>query len=134
VRVTFMLCDAAQEMGGKLYILGGGWSMLHTPNQPFSMALAIQVAIPWDQTNRPIEINAKLFSEDGEAVEIEGNPIEARAQAEVGRPPGLKPGTDLDLALAPSFAGLVLPPGGFRWELFVDDEQVAVAPFRIAGG
>jgi len=25
VKVTMMLADAAQEVGGKLYILGGGW-------------------------------------------------------------------------------------------------------------
>ena len=39
--VTMLLCDAAQESGGKLYILGGGWSIIRTPNTPTPMSLAM---------------------------------------------------------------------------------------------
>lgn len=131
MRVTLLLCDAAQEAQGKLFVLGGGWSELRRPDQPVNMALAIVVSVPWDQANTPLNIAAKLMTADGEQVELEGEPIEAVAQAEVGRPPGTKPGTDLDIALAPSFMGIVLPSGLYRWELFVNDQQEAVAPFRV---
>ena len=39
-----MLADAAQVAGGKLYVLGGGWSVLYAP-APFAIALKIEV--PW---------------------------------------------------------------------------------------
>lgn len=29
------------------------------------------------------------------------------------------------------FSGLLLGPGGYRWELTVDSEMAAVVPFRV---
>ena len=108
---------------------------MHRPNQPVSMALGIVVSVPWDQTNTPLTIEVKLMTLDGEAVELEGaGPIGAMAQVEVGRPPGTKPGSDLDVALAPSFMGIVLPEGSYRWELLVNGKQEAIAPFRVVAG
>ena len=45
-QVTMLLCDAAQQQGGKLYILGGGWTTINFQQVPFNMALAIKLAIP----------------------------------------------------------------------------------------
>jgi hypothetical protein len=130
VEAIMLLCDAAQSVGGKLYILGGGWSQVPaqalTSGQP--MALAISLAVPWDQANEKFEIVARLTNEDGEPVE--GAP-EARGQLEVGRPPGLKRGTPLDSTLALNFTGLSLAPGGYVWELRVNDEVKARTPFRV---
>jgi hypothetical protein len=56
-------------------------------------------------------------------------------QMEVGRPPGIKPGSDLNAPVAFAFNGVNLPVGGYRWELWIDDKQKAIAPFRaLAGG
>lgn len=129
-----MLCDAAQEMGGKLYILGGGWSQLHQTNTPTAMSLAILIKVPWDQANEEHEFEAVLMSADGDRVSFEGNEIAAQGKFETGRPAGLKRGTDLDVPAVLSFNGLVLPTGGYRWEVFVDGTQMAVAPFRVNEG
>ncbi len=130
-----LLCDSAQECGGKLNILGGGWSLLQVPNVPVNMALAVKVAVPWDQTNRPLKIRAALMTEDGEPVEVEGvGPIEATGQVTVGRPPHVKPGTDLDLPFVLPFNGIQLDPGGYRWELEIDGEPAARTPFRVLSG
>ena len=33
MKILLMLCDAAQAVDGKLYVLGGGWSITPTPDQ-----------------------------------------------------------------------------------------------------
>jgi hypothetical protein len=41
--------------------------------------------------------------------------------AEVGRPPGIRPGTDLDLPVAFNFPPLPLLPGkGYTWQVSID--------------
>lgn len=133
MQVTLILCDSAQEMGGKLYILGGGWSQLHQPNVPTPMALAILIKVPWNQANEKHEFEAVLMNADGDRVEFEGNQVAAQGEFETGRPAGLKPGVDLDVPAVLSFNGLALPAGGYRWEVFVDGAQMAVAPFHVNG-
>ena len=39
MKITLLLCDHAQEVGGKLYVLGGGWSIYR--GTPVTMALAV---------------------------------------------------------------------------------------------
>ena len=90
MRVTIMLADAAQEAGGKLYILGGGWSVTG-PEIPPS-AVAMKIDVPWDQANVRHTWMLELVSEDGVPVEIEGQPVRLEGEFEVGRPPGAAPG------------------------------------------
>ena len=130
MNVTMLLCDAAGEVGGKLYILGGGWSFLHRPDVPTSMALAIKIAVPWNETNRSHTLRAHLLTDDGEPVELGGETIEATGNFEIGRPPGIKPGSDLDAPFVVPFQ-LALPAGGYVWQLEIDDEPVARTPFRV---
>jgi hypothetical protein len=134
IDVVMLLCDAAETANGKLYVLGGGWSQVLLPNTPFAMALAVKLAIPWDQANTRFTIEARLITEDGEpALTPEGDPIHAEGQIEVGRPPGLKPGEALDAPFVLSFT-VVLPPGGYVWELLIAppaDYVAARAAFRV---
>src|SRR4051794_33041064 len=97
--VTMLVCDAAQESGGKLFILGGGWSVIRAPNVPVPMSLAIKMSVPWDRTNQPHKIRAALITEDGDPVLADpasGAAVQMQGDIEVGRPPGIKPGTPLD--------------------------------------
>ena len=128
-----LLCDAADAVNGKLYILGGGWShAVVTPGEPLAMALAVLIHVPWDRANTRMKMQLELRDEDGAAVRIgESEPIRADGEIEAGRPPGLRPGSDLDVALAPRFA-LPLPPGGYAWHLTLDDEPVARVVFTVA--
>lgn len=126
-----LLCDAAESVGGKLYILGAGWSQVTTPNTPMNMALAVKLSIPWDQANEPIGVQASLLNEDGKPVDLGAGPLSAGGDIEVGRPPGLRRGTPLDAPFVLNFAGIALPPGGYVWELEVDGAVKARAPFRV---
>jgi hypothetical protein len=123
-----LLCDYADEVGGKLYIMGGGWSQVGA-NAPLTLALAVKLLIPWDQTNRPHAMRTELVTEDGVPVEQNGNPVQVEGQVEVGRPPGITPGTPIDAPIALRFNGLVLAPGRYRWNFQINDETIASASF-----
>jgi hypothetical protein len=129
--VTMLLCDAAEAASGKLYVLGGGWSHLSAPNIPVNMALAVMVQVPWNRTNEKHSLRAALVTEDGEPIEIDGNPIMSEAGFEVGRPPGLNPGTTFNTPVVFNIGGLVLEPGGYVWELYVNGQRSAQAAFRV---
>jgi hypothetical protein len=134
MEVTMLLCDAAQAAGGKLYILGGGWSIIYQPNVPTPAALAVKVAVPWDQANEPHTIRAVLITEDGEPVDLGAGEVQVEGQVEIGRPPGLKRGQPLDLVFVLNFGPLAYPAGGYVWELSINDEVQARTPFRVLPG
>jgi hypothetical protein len=132
IEATMLLCDSAQSVGGKLFILGGGWSLIKKTDQPMSMALAVKLSIPWSRTNERHRIEAQLETDQGVSVSHEGQDVRADGEIEVGRPPGLKPGTALDAAFVLTFQGLALEPGGYVWVLRAGDDAVlARAPFQV---
>jgi Family of unknown function (DUF6941) len=123
MKVTILLADAAQAAEGKLYVLGGGWSI--TGPDPSPMALAIKIEVPWDQANTPHTCRLELLDSDGQSVVAEmpegEQPIFFEANFEVGRPPGVKPGTPIDLPLAVNMPPVPLDPGGrYEWRLSID--------------
>lgn len=124
VKVTMMLADHAQVADGKLFINGGGWTITGPGPVPFAIALYIEV--PWDRTNTKHHWRLELLDADGEPVTVERDdgtqPIFAEGDFEVGRPPGLKPGTPVAIPLAFGFPSPPpLPPGGrYVWQLTID--------------
>ena len=125
MKVTMLLADAVQAVGGKLYILGGGWSI--TGPGPSQMVIAIKIEVPWTQSNTPHTLALKLFNEDGRPVMaptmIGDRPVEVTMEFETGRPPGLKAGTPLDVALAVNLMPFQLQPDSrFVWRCFINEE------------
>lgn len=122
MKVAMLLCDAAQEVGGKLYVLGGGWSVKGP--EPAPMAFALKIDVPWSEANRQHHFTLALESEDGHPVELPSGegmaPVRVDGEFEVGRPPGLAPGADIDAALAVSLPPLPLAPGRYAWQLTID--------------
>ncbi|HUZ29061.1 MAG TPA: hypothetical protein VMU90_07455 [Solirubrobacteraceae bacterium] len=132
MRATMLLCDAAQETGGKLYIIGAGWSALLEPDTPTTQALAVVLHIEWTEANSRHPIEIELHTDDGEVWEpAEGQPLRMTTEVEVGRPPGVKPGTELNAPLAATFNGLVLPSGGYVWILRTGETLLARWPFSV---
>jgi len=66
-------------VAGKLYVLGGGWSIYR--GSPVTMALAVKILVPWDAANVPHDFSARLLTEDG------GDPVLATAEGGPRRPP-----------------------------------------------
>ena len=126
-----LLCDAAQVQGGKLYVLGGGWSRV-LKLVPLQLTLAIQLVVPWHSANKPMVLVISLLDSDGNPVPTStGQPMQVIGQMEVGRPPGLKPGTPLDQTLAIPIGPLDLPGGVYRWDLQLDGELLESVPFEV---
>ncbi len=133
MKVIILLADFAQVLDGKLYIMGGGWSL--TGPQPSLSAIAIKIEVPWNETNRKHNLKLELLDEERHAVMVPtptGNaPVVISGDFEVGRPAGLKIGTPIDVPLAFPIGPLPLKANErYKWKLAIDgntndDWQVA---------
>jgi hypothetical protein len=132
VKGLLLLCDFAEEINGKLYIMGGGWSRLALVQPEATMAIALKLLVPWTETNRPHAVLVRLVTQDGSAVlDAAGQPVEVSGRVEVGKPAGLPEGTDIDVPMAFRVERLSLRAGRFRWELLVNDKPVQSASFEV---
>jgi len=148
VQVETMLADYAVVADGKLTIVGGGWSTI-SPN-PTPTALAISVKVPWDRTNEKHLMTVRLVDEDGAAFVPHDAPegfdgIRFEIPFEVGRAPGIRPGTPMDVAFAINVGPLPLVAGRrYVWEVEVNGQTGygwnlpftvadSAGPMRLAG-
>jgi hypothetical protein len=129
--VTLLLCDHAEAINGKLYIHGGGWNIVLSGGEPFSLGLAILIAVPWDRTNERLNVQADLLTPDGIPVTIEGHQVGVAAEFEVGRPDDLAPGSPINTPLAFNIGGIPLPIGRYEWKLSINDEPLAHRTFAV---
>lgn len=146
MQVTLILADAAQVADGKLNLLGGGWNT--TGPDPIPSAIGLVIQVPWDQTNRKHKLELALVDADGHAfmAPTENGGFAALkfdAEFEVGRPPGVAPGTPLVSSLAVNIPPLPLAPGkSYEWVLSVNRQSkdewklpftVRQQPIRMVG-
>jgi hypothetical protein len=129
VKITALIADAAQVAGGKLYVLGGGWSFIGKPFGP--MALAIHIEVPWTDANSPHDVRIELKDADENLVNgPDGKPIQIVAVLEVGRPAGHPQGEPLPAPLAVNFGPLPLKPSQrYHWVVSVDGATSAHVGF-----
>ncbi|MDH3704849.1 MAG: hypothetical protein OES57_02215 [Acidimicrobiia bacterium] len=121
VDAMVMLCDAAQVVDSKLYILGGGIHAVGPRPQPLSVAIRIEV--PWDRANISHHWRLDLLDQDGHQVPSPENPVHVAGRFEAGRPAGARPGHPLGVPLAINFATLPLEPGqSYTWQLSIDEQ------------
>jgi hypothetical protein len=123
-----LLCDSAQVADGKLFVLGGGWSV--TGPGPIVCGIAIKIDVPWDLANTKIPLRLSLLTEDGNVIShptpLGDQVVQIQAEFEVGRPAGVKPGTPIDVPLAFNLGPFDLEPGArFQWVLSVNGEENA---------
>lgn len=121
-----LLCDSAQVADGKLYVLGGGWSLIGP--DPTPTAVAMKVDVDWTEVDRPHHWELFLLDADGQPVVAVGpegpQAIEVRGDFEVSRPDAVPPGSPVDVALALNFGPLPLAPGNrYSWRLVIDGES-----------
>ena len=127
VKVTMLLCDAAQVSDGKLYILGGGWSM--TGPDPVPSAVALKIDVDWHEAETSHHWELFLEDADGRPVLMETadgtQPVEVRGEFTVSQPQGIPEGSPIDVALAVNLGPIPLAPGTrFAWRLTIDGESL----------
>jgi len=135
IEAQMLLCDAAvAEQGGKLHMLGVGWSITSTPTSP--QAVAVLLKIPWDRANERLALMLRLVDDDGRPVAITTSDgtqeLTMGGEIEAGRPPGVTPGSQLDAALTFNVPSLPLPPGRYQWRLDVADDTFT-SSFQVVG-
>ncbi len=123
MKVNMMLADSAQVVGGKLYLLGGGWSTIGPEPTPFAVVLLIEV--PWNETNHRFQFKLELVTEDDQAVVVptpQGErPVVLEGAFEVGRPAGMRAGMPLNVPIAINLPHLPLAPDHvYVWRLALD--------------
>lgn len=122
-----LLADSAQVADGKLYILGGGWSI--TGPDPSPSAVAIKVGVDAHEFN--VNHHWELFLEDadGQLVRFEtpegDQTIEVRGDFSATTPLGTPLGTPVDVPIAVNFGPIPLAPGArFTWRMVIDGESL----------
>jgi len=123
MKVIIMLADSVQVANGKLYMLGGGWSVIGPMPSPF--AIAIKIEVPWNETNRKHNLKLELLDTEYHPVLVPtpaGNsPLVISGDFEVGRPAGIISGSSIDVPLAFNIGAIPLAPGNrFIWKLSID--------------
>jgi hypothetical protein len=128
IGVDFLiLADAAQVQGDKLYLLGGGWSVVWAKNFPVQHQLAVAAAIlvPWMDTNQRHKFRIHLRGEDGTAYG------DAGGEFEQGRPPGLPPGSTQRVLVSMNMTIRLESAAEAVAELWLDDQLAKSVPFRV---
>lgn len=121
--MTMLLADSAQVADGKLYILGGGWSV--TGPEPAPQAVAIKIQVDAHEFDESHHWEVFLEDADGRPVMVDTNegeqPVEVRGEFRAGEPTGLPPGTPIDIPIAVNFGPIPLRPASrYTWRVSVD--------------
>ena len=125
-----ILADAAEVVGGKLYLLGGGWDRLTVHSQPArkSLAVALALRVPQRETNRQHAFQIDMIDEDGSQI------VSVNGVSEVGRPDGLPPGQSQLVQLVVNFNVTFERLGTYIITARVNDSEERSVRFNIVPG
>jgi uncharacterized protein DUF6941 len=122
-----LICDAAVLAEGKLFMLGGGWSIC-AADMPLPMALAIRLEFPFQP--EPLAFKMALTLEytgaDGKTLPAIRTSSETTITPDE---PGAGLGASLIAQFAMQFGTPMLPAGRYEWLLRVDRRLVGRAGF-----
>ena len=134
MRANFLLCDYAEVLNGKLYLMGAGWAkfVLTPERRTLNISVAGLIHVPWDQTNQRTTLELALHDPDGLLVENQdGKKVFFKSPFEIGRPPGTLKGAELDVPFAFRFEQLMLREGRFEFQLSIDNEVLYQNAFDV---
>jgi hypothetical protein len=136
MRASLILCDFAEPdpAAGKVHMLGAGWSV--TGPQPAMQSVVALIKVGWNEANRPVEFVLRLTDGDGAVVHVPGpagaQPLEITGRMEVGRPPDIPEGSEIDASFVVPLQPLSLTPGQrFTWRLSFGDQEAASESFYV---
>ena len=129
VRLDFLvLADKAEAIGGKLYLMGGGFDRVRLAAIPGAAQfdVAVGILVGYNETN--LQHAFELRCEDPDNNLVFDAP---RGAIEVGRPPGMTASSEQRALLV--FAGPFPFPsaGDYSWVLVLNGERQASTRFRV---
>lgn len=123
--LSFALCDFAQVMEGKLYVMGAGWNMRST--QPIPFAVAGIIKVPWSATNEPHKLQLALVTGAGRPFLTPSPPtgdelpLVVEVNFKVGRPSFAVTGMPFNVPFAVNFGPMQFPPDQYEWRARIDE-------------
>jgi Family of unknown function (DUF6941) len=136
MRASIILCDFAEQevAGGKVHMLGAGWSVIGPAPAP--QAVVVLIKMQWTEANRSHNFMLRMTDGDGATVRVPSpagtQAMEFAGSLEVGRPPGIPPGSEIDTTFVVPLQPLPLTPGQrFTWRLNFGDQEVASETFYV---
>jgi len=119
---TLLLCDSAQVANGKLFILGGGWTLYRAANYPTNIQIGLAVDVSFNRTEAGVKFPLKVSIADEAGIPI----IPAMdGQIEAGQPAQEVPkGALLKLPLAINTALQLPRPGRYTIVMSVGSSKV----------
>jgi hypothetical protein len=127
MRASLLLADAAQAADGKLWILGGGWTI--TGPGAINCAVAIDIKLDWHELNIGHTVKLELYDAAGEPVLLpqpDGGemPVMIESWFKSAPSPEMRPGGAIGTVLAFTFLMLQLASASdFVWRLSVDGQS-----------
>ena len=123
-----LLADGAQLAGDKLYLLGGGWSVVNAGQLPTSIpiGLALGILVGWNETNRRHQFKVEILHEDSNETlyRMEG-------EFEQGRPPGIQPGIEQRFQLVSSLILALTKAGQYVLRADVNGNELKRTAFMV---
>lgn len=123
-----ILADAAQVVGQKLYLMGGGWNRITIQKLPpiqHQMAVALAISVPWARTNERHNLELEVADADG------GTLKKINGEFEVGRPPGTPPGQPMRTQVAFGMTLEIKKVGSFEITARVNGEVSRQVTFYV---
>jgi hypothetical protein len=123
-----LLADRAESIGGKLYVMGGGFDRVGLGQIPgaANFDVAVSVLVGYNETNVPIAFELRCEDPDGQPVfpPMQGS-------IEVGRPPGMAAGSQQRVMLVLRGPFTFQAPGEYAWVALLDGEERHRTAFRV---
>jgi hypothetical protein len=127
-----LLADAVQAVGGKLFILGGGWDTLWVREFPArhpSLAIGLRLRVPVSWKSETLQLSVELQDADGKP----GLPRPlSHAIKMPSNPPQSAGASDFGLIRSFTFNNLQFDhEGAYSFVISVDDEPVSRLRFTV---
>lgn len=120
-----VLADAAQAVGGKIFILGGGWNVFRSANYPAPVQLAVAIGIGFGGNEIGTQYAVKIVIADEAGVPVVP---ELNGQIETGQlAPDLPTGLPIKVPLAWNVSFAVPRPGRYGIVITVGTSQTELA-------
>lgn len=127
-----LIADSVQAVGGKLFVLGGGWDTLTVgsfPARHHTLALGLRIAVPWTYDGRIVRLEIDLQDEDSRSLFSGGS---VRHQFPVRRSPSTTDGESIGMVQAFTFNNIPFrEPGGYAFVVSLDDVERKRIRFRV---
>ena len=126
-----ILGDYVELVGGKLYLMGGGWDIL-TANQPLPLPQHVGVAasyrVGWNETNERHTVEIDIVNERGDSL------AKLAGTMEVGRPPGIARGQDQRAQVAGNILLEIRELGTYTITARIEGQEEGKTTFSVIAG